>query len=346
MRRCFIASIFVFFLISGCETDPEIMNNSVEETLFVWGYSDLTNNHHQVRVRRAILEEGSLEESAKDPELLIPKDPLEVYLVLYFERERIDSFLMTPKVYSKEDGIFSSEQNIIYELDYVVPPEHKVWVSVKNLTTKKIIRSEAVTSYIYPFTYPQRHGWYDQEFGFTNEEPFKVEFHTIGRSVYKLVTEIKYVDILTNGDSIFQKSIFEGQPILVEHMIKSEPYTKHFDLTYLFNIFNRKIPNTPGLKFRMFYRFNFKVWSGSRILKDYLQYGDRFQDNRKFQFSNMIGGYGLYYACKTVSTGHIKPRPSFTELLFTDPEVKDLKFSRYVFEGTYHDPDSTNTINY
>ena len=95
----------------------------------------------------------------------------------------------------------------------------------------------------------------------------------------------------------------------------------------------------------MFYRFNFKVWSGSNILKDYLQFGARFVDNRKFEFSNIRGGYGIFYSCKTVNTGNIVPLPTFSQLLFSDPEVKDLKFSRYIFNGTYHEPDSINTLN-
>ena len=133
MIRYFIVSFIFFLMISGCETDPDIMNDDIEETYFIWGFSDLTNNHHEVRVRRAILEEGNLEELAQDPVFIIPKDPIEVYLVLVYDREQPDSFLMSPKVYPKDDGTFSTEQNIIYELDFAVPPGHEVWVSVKNL---------------------------------------------------------------------------------------------------------------------------------------------------------------------------------------------------------------------
>ncbi len=102
------------------------------------------------------------------------------------------------------------------------------------------------------------------------------------------------------------------------------------------------IPEDPQVQFRWFYRFNFKALAADYGLRTYIQLAERHSDNRKLFFSNITGGYGLFYACNFSETGDIEPTWSFADTLWESPATEDLKFSRYMYQGTYIDPDTAN----
>ncbi len=179
--------------------------------------------------------------------------------------------------------------------------------------------------------------WYAQEFSFTNvDKPFYVTYSAPAQ-VFKLITEIKYLDVLHSGDTLYRIASFAGQPFF--------PYNREpsrvFDLPYLYNIFNRVIPDDPDVKYRKFYRFNFKGWAASKALQNYLQFGQKFRDNRKLSFFNINNGFGIFYSCSYGETGHIAPLNSFMDTLAKSPYLKDLKFVRWRHNGAFIDPDST-----
>lgn len=342
----FILLLLSFSLLS-CESEPNIMNDDAPPALFVWGYVDMKSGKHQVRIRRAIQEEGNMYELAQDPELLLPADPLHVDLIVY---SSVDDTIPTvvemyPVIYPKEEGNFSSEQNIIHEVEYPIPEFSSCQVQVHNLATGEIITSGKVKTRAPDFIFPYHIGWYDLQFNFTNpDDPFHVTFLSSENYVLKLITEIKYLDILNNGDTLFQKSIFEGLPIfgLSNSIGYVKAYNKDFQLEYIFNILNRVIPDNPEVKYRMFHRFQFKVWAGSSGLRGYIQLAERHSDNRKLFYSNISGGYGLFYACDYSETNNIKPTPPFITAIWESPETENLKFSRQRYDGYYIDPDTAN----
>ncbi|MCK5820423.1 MAG: hypothetical protein KAH17_00990 [Bacteroidales bacterium] len=338
---------FILLLLSvsllSCESEPDIMNDDAPPALFVWGYVDMQSGHHKVRIRRAIQEEGNMYELAQDPKLLLPADPIRVNLIIYsLEDDKNPTIIeMHPVVYPKEEGNFSSEQNIIHEVEYPIPEFSSCQVQIHNLASGEITSSGKVSAWAPGFLYPRKYGWYEPTFYFNNlEEPFHVHFKVYHDLVQKLVTEIKYVDVLENGDTICQKQIFEGQAIFGAGAF--EDYIRAFPIEYIFNILNRVIPEDPQVKFRWFYRFNFKALAADHGLRTYIQLAERHSDNRKLYFSNIIGGYGLFYACNFSETGDIEPTWSFADTLWESPATENLKFSKYMYQGTYIDPDTAN----
>ncbi len=334
-----LGTLILFLSISllSCESDPDIMNDDAPKSLFVWGYVDMQSGKHQVRIREAIQEEGNIYDLAQDSEMSLPKDSLLVKLILNTPSETV-TLKMHPVIYPKEDGIFSVEQNIIHEVEYQIPEGTNCSLQVHNLVTGDSIRSSIVYANAPGFQYPRDNGWFEPKYYFNNvQEPFHVKFHIFNDLVQMLVTEIKYVDVLLNGDTVCRKAIFESQAIYGGNGY--DEYNRTFPLDYIFNILNRVIPEDPQVKFRWFYRFNFKSLAASAGLRDYMQLGDRFNDNRKLAFTNMTGGYGLFYACDNSETGDIEPTHSFPDTLSNSPETLDLKFSRYIYQGIYIDPD-------
>ncbi len=336
-RSVWILIVFLLYSLSSCETDPDIMNDEAANKLFVWGCVDMQSGKHQVRIRESIQDEGDMFELAKDPKMSLPNDSLLVNLILYTPTETI-VLKMHPVIYPKDDGVFATEQNVIHEVNYQIPKGSRCSLFINNLVTGDTITSPLVEVEAPGFLYPLDFGWYVPTYSFTNgEEPFHVTFNVYGNLVQKLVTEIKYVDLLLNGDTVCQKAIFESQPIYGGFGFNE--LNRTFPLDYVFNICNRIIPEDPEVKFRWFYRFNFKGFAASEGLRDYWKLGDRFNDNRKLIFTNITGGYGVFYACDGTETGDIEPSRSFPDTLSSSPKTVDLKFSRYIYPGTYIDPD-------
>ncbi len=335
-----IGTLILFLLICllSCESDPDIMNNEAPNSLFVWGNVDMQTGKHQVRIREAIQEEGNMYELAQNPELALPTDSLLVKLILYYTPTVIVTLEMHPVVYPKDDGIFSKELNVIYEVEYQIHRGTGCAVEVKNLVTGDIITSSIEYAKAPGFLYPKDNGWFVPKYHFTfEEEPFHITFKIYNDLIQKLVTEIKYVDLLLNGDTVCQKVLFEGQAIYGGYGF--DEYNRTFPLDYVFNIFNQLIPKDPQVKLRWFYRFNFQSLAASESLRNYMKLGDRFNDNRKLGFTNITGGYGVFYTCDDTETGDIEPTHSFSDTLSRSPETLDLKFSKYIYQGIYIDPD-------
>lgn len=192
--------LFLLICLLSCESDPDIMNNEAPNSLFVWGYADMQSGLHQVRIREAIQEEGNMYELAQDPEQTLPTDNLLVNLILYTPSGTV-VLKMNPVVYPKDDGIFSDEQNIIHEVEYPIPKGTSCAIQVINLVTGDSITSEIEHANAPGFLYPRDNGWFVPKYHFTNvEEPFHITFNIYHDLIQKLVTEIKYVDLLFNGD--------------------------------------------------------------------------------------------------------------------------------------------------
>ena len=328
-------------LLISCESEPDIMNDDALPTLFVWGNVDLHSGKAQARIRQAIQEEGNAYDLAQDPNSILPKDLLEVKLIVN-SLESTSVLDMLPVVYPKQEGYFATEQNIIYEVSYPIPEYSSCQIQIRNLRTGEIITSSRVSAIAPAFKYPYDFGWFEMQYNFTiPDEPFHVTFDTDINYVMKLITEIKYLDILNNGDTLFQKGIFEGSPLYGN---PAQPeFNKDFPMEYILNIMASTIPDNPEIKYRKFYRFNFKVFTASSQLRNYLKYGQYHSDNRKLLFSNMTGGSGIFYACDYSQTGHIKPTISFFRALLESPVTENLEFSQYIFDGPFRDPDSTNS---
>jgi hypothetical protein len=338
MNRFSICFFIVALFLSACETDPQLMNPDADPTMFVFACLDLNSGKHQVRVRQAIQEEGDVRVSAQNPELILPLEPIRVSLIIR-NNQSSDTLYFDPLVYPKEEGVFSSEQNIIHELEFQIKSGYEISLSVEGLISG--YKCTARAPYMKPpvFTYPRNwYQWTVQEYRFTNiDEPFHVSITSMG-PVCKLLTEIKYLDVLKNGDTIYQKAVFAGNP----YFPFSGTYNKVFELSYLFNIFNAVIPDDPEVKYRKFYRFHFKAWKGSGALAEYLHFGQRHTDNRKLYFSNINGGYGLFYSCCYGEINDIAPLWYFTDTLNSSPATSHLKFIKWRHDGEYIDPDTAN----
>ena len=116
-----VLTLLCIAILISCESDPDIMFDEAPNPLFIWGFADKHTGKHQIRIRESIQEEGNIYELAKDPGMTVPDDPLLVQLIIPGSSDT--TLNLNPVILPKEEGVFSSEQNIVYELEYEIPVE-------------------------------------------------------------------------------------------------------------------------------------------------------------------------------------------------------------------------------
>jgi hypothetical protein len=206
---------------------------------------------------------------------------------------------------------------------------------IKNLETGAETTSEIDLLRGLAFTYPVPEA-VKASYDFTiTDHPFHISWSGGAVSIWSI--SIKYLDILTTGDTIYRKGTFYSD-------LRYSSYAlREFALDYLWTIFKRVIPEDPDVDYRMFCRFDFGVRAGDYNLYKYLSLASKFSDNRKFTFNNISGGIGLLYSINHTELKNIRPKDNFTNALFYSDSVKHLKFSRFIYDGYYFDPDSTSS---
>ncbi len=335
--RLIVSGCLLFLIISmfSCSEEIDLYPDGYEGQLFVWACLDGTGEVQQVKIRKAILGEASLNELLKDPSSYLPDDSLEVYLV----PESGMPVYLQPVIHPPQTGAFAEDSNVVYETPHYYPwPGEKHKLVITNLETGLVTSSEISAILPPEFTYPSPKS-IRSKFNFTDRErPFYITWNDSGNSIWSI--SLKYLDILKNGDTLYRKKTFSSEPG------ESTNY-REFALPYLYNIFNKLIPEDPAVDFRMFYRFDFGVWSSDARLSSYIFYSRRFSDNRKQKFDNIDNGTGLFYSVNHAYLKEICPKESFAIVLHQSDSVKHLKFSQFLYPGFFIDPDSvaSNPVN-
>lgn len=336
--RLTVSGCLSFLIISmySCTEEIDLYPDGQPEQLFVWGCLDGSGVLHQIKIRKGITEEGQDVDLFTDPSNYLPTGSIEVSL----SSEGDNPVYLKPVLYPPQSGSFAQDSNIIYEgYDYLPDPGKKVRLMIKNLETGAETTSEINLLRGLSFTYPVPEAVKaSYDFNIT-DHPFHISWSGGSVSIWSI--SIKYLDILSNGDTIYRKGTFYS-----DYKDSSYPL-REFALDYLYSIFTKVIPDDPDVDYRMFCRFDFGVRAGDYNLYRYLSLASKFSDNRKLTFNNISGGRGLLYSINHTELKNIRPKDKFANALFYSDSVKHLKFSRFIYDGYFFDPDSTasNPLN-
>jgi len=321
--------LFLALCLLSCSTEIDLYDDAYSDQLFVWACLDGSGDLHQVKVRKAISEEASLEELLARPDAYLPGFSPEVSLSTQYGY----SVLLDPVLYPPQSGTFAQDSNLIYEArDYYPDSGDSVELSVADPVTGEVvsavIKPLGRPAFRYPFP-----GSENARYNFTDpERPFYISWS--GGDVWVWSISIKYLDILLTGDTIYRKGTFFGEP-------KYSSPAREFPLEYLWNIFRKVIPDDPMVDYRMFHRFDFGIWAGDYHLSLYLANANKFNDNRRAHFCNIRGGAGLFYSVNQCELKNIRTYDNFANRLHTEDTLGYMKFSRYIYNGFFIDPDST-----
>ena len=324
--------VFFWGLLISCSTEIDLFPEDAPEVLYVLGCLDGTGGIQQVKIRRMIKGEGDATLLINDPSYYLPDKSIRVLLENYSGEQ----YSLNPVLYPPQTGgLFSQDSNLIYELSGFKPaPGRTCTLRIEDSVNGKTLQAQI---YVMPpayFSFPVKESVVQSKFDFTNRyRPFHISYSSVPVSIWSI--SLKYMDFMVNGEKHCRKATFSGARRFYLDG------NREFDLVYLTSIFKILIPEDPQVDYRMFYRFDFTIWTGDDALSKYLKTSSSYVDNRKFSADNIEGGMGLFYNISHEQLKNVCPKERFCDFLADTIALKPMKFSRIPYNGPYTDPDST-----
>jgi hypothetical protein len=318
----------------SCNNEIELYPTNAPEMLFVLGCLDGTGTLHQVKIRKLISGNKDASQMINDPTYYLPDTSLRVYLEEPSGAQLQMNRVMHPP---QTAGVFAQDSNLFYELTgYNPSPDRTYLLRIESQDTTKEITAHLRSLKPVNFDYPTQESALHVKYNLTDpKRPFQVIYSLQAASI--LTISLKYVDVLVNGDTICRKA----NHILPPAFIPKPAGGNQFPLGYLWQIFDRSIKDEPGVDLRLFYSFDFTVWTGDSAIANYLYFNEKFSDNRKQNYSNIDGGMGLFFATSHAQLKNVRPYERFLSMLAINDTTAHLKFSGFAYSGVYTDPDST-----
>ncbi len=332
--RLILSAAILWGLSISCNNEIDLYSDDAPEMLFVLGCLDGTGTLQQVKIRKLITGDEDAALMINDPSHYLPDITTRVYLEeASGNRVPFNRVIHPPQT----GGVFSQDSNLIYEIAGYNPiPGKSIGLRIEDSAGGNYLSAQTLSMTPAFFDYPTQESALRVKYMFTDPlRPFTVIYGLAPASV--LTVSLKYVDILISGDTIFRKANYT----LPAHFIPHPSGGQSFELPYLWLIFDRSIQDDPTVDFRMFYRFDFTVWTGDSAIADYLLVAERFSDNRRQSFNNITGGIGLFYATSNARLKNVCPHEKFLAFLRANDTTAHLGFSGTLFPGEYIDPDSS-----
>ena len=145
MKKITSLLFLIIVLITSCETDFDV-NAEWEEITVVFGLLDQSQEKQYIRINKVFLGEESVNVMASFSDSL-NYDPqnLEVKIQRVSDDNTVlGERILTDTIMYKEDGMFATENNIIYvfDTDYFLQEDKNYILTVTNLKSGKIITSK------------------------------------------------------------------------------------------------------------------------------------------------------------------------------------------------------------
>ena len=319
--------IFLAVSLQSCSEEVELFPENKQDQLVVWAYLDGNGAVHRAKVRKGIT--WIVDETGNDDRSgggYLDPDSVEIWLSGE-DVIRLDYKPMPYPAYENEQN--GAALNLIHELEGFNPHSGSSYqLNIRNLANGEITTAVISAGPFAGFSYPSR-VTENTLFDFTlSYHPFKITWYAAPITSWSI--RIKYLDILKSGDTIYRAPVFHSAWSYYNN-------TREFPLDYLWSLFNKIIPTDNKVDFRMFYRFDFVVWSGDHHLRNYLKVAQGYTDNRKQYFSNVENGLGLFYFTDSEMIRNVRPKDAFGSRLSESDSVKHLKFVRHLYEGKFPD---------
>ena len=289
--------IIISFLASACETDFDV-NANWQEVTIVYGLIDSNEEIQLVKINKAYLGEGDAIQMSSVSDST-NYNPSELRVTLYRIKElsfnqydTISSVLLHDTIIDKDDGVFSTDNNIIYTFkkpESFYNTNSFYSLEVINLSSGHKVTSQ--TEIINNFSFESLNSSF--EWGLYNgdlADSLKFRTKTIewtksnNGEIYQLDVIINYIE---NNDTI---SLVWSQP-LVEYSSGNMTTKIKGDLFFQF-LLNNLSNNTT----KQFISLDLLMTVGTEDLKTYINVNKPFSGivQERPVFSNINNGIGLF----------------------------------------------------
>ncbi len=323
MKRIWWIVIAVISMQS-CSNEIDLYPDDVPSMYVVYGILDVNDSVQQIKVRKTF---GGNSDS------FLPNDNVRISVIGVSPNDSV-VYDFWPKEYDKEFGFFPNESNPIHEATFTPQPGQKFKLILDDPELAEPITSSLETIATPRINHPFNG---DAYYRFTDTiNPFYFQFTATGQ-VHLQQFYVNYLEIMTNGDTVYQHSRFDLRPKFRDSTSVIRYYGKAFSLSYLFGIIRLQVneDEDKGVLHRELHGFDYVVWAGDQVMKNYLQLAAQFPDNRKLFFSNVQNGFGYFAASSHSGVQNLYPTQEFFDTLVISPMTKDLKFKNRKFSGEF-----------
>jgi len=214
-----ITLLFLLFslVFSSCETDLNV-NSNWEEVTVVFGLLDQSQDKQYIRINKAFLgNESALVMAAVSDSLNYNPANLEVKLdKLSNSGSVLETKILTDTIMEKEDGMFATDNNIIYvfDTDGFLNEEKQYLLTITNKVSGKVISSKTKLIHdlnlMSSFNNPAyKMGFYSHTGDFSNTT---IEWtHSKNASIYQMTLYINYTEY---GTDTVEKTIQKIYPVI------------------------------------------------------------------------------------------------------------------------------------
>ncbi len=323
----FFLGTFLSLLVSGltsCDNEVDI-NADWKETIIVYSLLDVNDSIQYVKINKAFLnEKQSAYQVAQNSDSLY-LDSVSVTLTDLYTGEVIT--LNKTNNLKKIDGVFANDVNFLWQTNKKLAEDREYEINVRNPKTGTSVNSRTRTvksaNIRAPFTSP--------------------------RSVFSLGTD--YITVMcapgTNAKAYDVKFLVKYEKInvhdttvkevntIVWNMVNNFPVSGSGDIirkiekTAFFQFLGNTIKADPNYQHRIL-SVGTIFYGGNQNLVDYISVNEPSIGivQKQSEYSNVVGGLGLFASRCTQITSDIKFDPASVSLLKINQYTKDLNFIR------------------
>lgn len=319
-------------LFAACDSDIDLFHEDQQKQYVVFGLLNSTDPLQQVKVRMTSVTDAALIDISADSTEFSSSPDLQVS-IQEWQNNYYAVYPLTANRYAKDPGVFYNVRNDLFETRFTPYIEMTYKLIIKNPDNGDLVESKIV-----PVPAPKLGAptWSWIRYNFSNEgDPFNIRFSEVPRvNVYLVRFTIRYIDVSEGGDTLLQSASWAFPPRYTDdppeysptHQNLGNEHNQHITKAYAYRVFGQLISDRPGLSYRQLICFDISVWGGDQNLRNYTEFGIKFNDNRKQVFTNINNGIGFFGACSHADCTGILPDRNFMDSLPLDPKTSRLKF--------------------
>jgi len=336
--RLLPATLVLVVLLGSCANDIDLFRQDQEKTYVVYGLLNSCDPLQQVKVRLTSISDAPLEELVTDSSEFSAPEGLQV-MVQEWSDQDYAIYSLEPVNYEKDPGLFFNTANTIYESRFNPDLDMEYKLIISNPDS-----GDLITSKIVPVPAPVlgAPSWPWIRYNFSNDaDPFNIRFKEVPRVyIYLVRFTIRYLEVGFGNDSVIRENSYVFKPRYSNDPPEYESvrentgteHNRHMTKIYTYNVMRISIPDRDQVLYRQLICFKVSIWGGDQNLRNYVELGIKFTDNRRYMFSNINNGIGVFGACSYSACDGVLPDQAFLDSLPFHTRTASLKFRSNLYK--------------
>lgn len=343
IKGLFTLSFLICLLNTACDNELDV-NAEFEEVMYVYGLLEINEPTQYIRIQKNYLD-------PKTSALTLADDPSQTYypvedLIVEMGPTGTDNYiLLVADTLAKEEGIFSSESNIIYKYDSPLEADKEYELRITNTVTGTV--TSATTEVVQGLATqrpPSGNSFYtislvDEDLNGNNEQLEFLLLTPKAGKVFEAIFRLHFIETRPNKEpesKYVDVTLFKQ--ITTNNTRGGQALSQYYVGQSVINVLSNKLERSSEITRQLLSSpGEFIVSSGENELWDYYRVNVLSQTGitsieSQPAFTNIINGFGLFSSRQTIKRPNIRLTPETLEYLICNENTKDLNFTSGEFQ--------------